>query len=85
MTTKEQLHQLIDQLPASEWHAAERYLEYLRDACDPALRALLDIPEDDEPESPEEATAVAAAKARAAAGLPGIPHDEVRRRVLGLP
>ena len=46
MTLKEKLHRLVDELPEAECHAAERYLEYLRDqgdllmhpACISALR-----------------------------------------------
>jgi hypothetical protein len=55
MTTKERLHRLIDELPESELHAALRFLEYLRDLDeDPLLLALMQAPEDDEPDTPEE-------------------------------
>ena len=54
MTTKERLHELINQLPEGEIEAARRYLEYLRDVGDPVLGALLEAPEDDEPEGEEE-------------------------------
>lgn len=58
-STKEQLHRLVDALPESELHAARRFLEYLRNMrSDPVLRALMEAPEDDEPETPEEAAAV---------------------------
>lgn len=54
-TTREGLHRLIDELPEGEWHAAARYLAYLRDVgSDPFLRALMAAPEDDEPTTPEE-------------------------------
>jgi len=54
MTGKARLHQLVDELPESELHAAERFLEYLRDAGDPFLQALAAAPPDDEPTTPEE-------------------------------
>lgn len=58
-STKEQLHRLVDELPQSELHAARRFLEYLRNMrSDPVLRALMEAPEDDEPETPEERAAV---------------------------
>ncbi len=34
-TVKKVLHELVESLPQSETHAARRYLEYLRDQCDP--------------------------------------------------
>lgn len=82
---KEKLHRLIDDLPASELPAAERFLEYLRDRPgDPVLRALREAPEDDEPETPEEASAVQEAREDVAAGRL-IPHEEARRRLLEAP
>lgn len=83
MSTKERLHNLIDELPERELHAAERFLEYLRDAgYDPFLRAVAKAPQDDELETPEEAEAVREAKDEIAARQV-LPHDEVRRRLLG--
>ena len=54
MTIKDELHRLVDELPAKELHGAKRYLEYLRNMSDPVLTALLEAPEDDEPTTPEE-------------------------------
>ena len=54
MTTREELHRLVDELPESERHAARRFLEYLRNLGDPVLRSLMEAPEDDESTSPEE-------------------------------
>ena len=52
---KRNLHQLVDELPENELHAAERFLEYLRDVGnDPVYTALIEAPEDDEPTTPEE-------------------------------
>ena len=54
MTIKDELHRLVDELPARELHGAKRYLEYLRNMGDPVLRSLMEAPEDDEPTTPEE-------------------------------
>jgi hypothetical protein len=62
MTVQERLHQLVDELPESELHVAERFLAYLRDVGgDPFLRALALAPEDDEPTTAEEDAAAAEA------------------------
>ena len=53
-TTRDALHRLVDELPKRELSAAWRYLEYLRNMGDPVLRAFLEAPEDDEPETEEE-------------------------------
>jgi predicted transcriptional regulator len=45
--TRTDLYRLIDELPEAELHAAARFLEYLRDAGDPLLRALHAAPEDE--------------------------------------
>ena len=61
MTTKETLHKLLDLLPESEWEEVHRVLEKHLAKHDPVLRAFLNAPEDDEPESEEERAAVAEA------------------------
>ena len=78
MTIKEELHRLVDELPESESHAAKRYLEYLCNMGDPVLRAMLEAPEDDEPETEEERAAVAEAYEDLAAGRI-VPLEEVKR------
>lgn len=83
MTTREHLHQLIDELPDGGLDEARRYLEALREADgDPVLARLLLAPEDDEEETPEEAAAVAEACEDVRAGRL-IPQEEARRRLLG--
>ena len=62
---------------------AERTLEVLCQEDDPVLRGLEEAPEDNEPETDEERVAAEAAKMRLAASSLGVPHEEVRRRVLG--
>ncbi|MGH9428123.1 MAG: hypothetical protein ACRD2L_17710 [Terriglobia bacterium] len=82
---KEELHRLVDALPASELSAARRLLEYLRDrGTDPLLRTLLEAQEDDEPETVEEKAAVKEAYAGIGAGRV-VPHKEARKRLLGKP
>jgi hypothetical protein len=62
MTKRGTLHRLIDELPESELATAETYLHYLRATADPVLRALLEAPLDDEPETDEERHAVQEAR-----------------------
>jgi hypothetical protein len=46
MTPKEELHQLVEELPEEEWRAALRYLEFLRDrGSDPVVAALEGAPD----------------------------------------
>lgn len=82
-TTKDDLRRLVDQLPESEFHAARRYLEYLRSMGAPLLRALQEAPEDDEPTSPEEDAAAEAAWQEYLRGE-GIPLDQVKRELSAL-
>jgi hypothetical protein len=82
MTTKETLHKLVDHLPESEWESERRALEEHLAKHDPVLRAFLNAPEDDEPESEEKRAAVEEAYEALKAGRV-IPWDEVKRE-LGL-
>jgi hypothetical protein len=68
MTSKSKLHRLVDELPDAEVGAAERFLQYLRSLGDPVLKALLEAPESDRPETPEEAAAVKEGREAYAAG-----------------
>ncbi|HZR98029.1 MAG TPA: hypothetical protein VFE37_04940 [Chloroflexota bacterium] len=52
MMTRDALYHLIDELPDDAMDAAAEYLAALRD--DPLLRALLNAPWDDEPETEAE-------------------------------
>ena len=59
MTTKEQLRELVDQVPESELATAELLLAALWDiAQDPVYRALQDAREDDEPTTEEDIMAI---------------------------
>ncbi|HEX4837767.1 MAG TPA: hypothetical protein VFV03_04495 [Solirubrobacteraceae bacterium] len=81
MTVKEQLQQAVDAMTEEEAHVA---LRTLADASgDPVAWMLAHAPLDDEPETKEERNAVAEAKRERAAGVPGIPLEQVKRE-LGL-
>lgn len=79
-TDRETLHRLVEELPDGDLHAAKRFLAYLRDMGDPVLRAFLEAPEDDEPETEEERLAVEQAKEEIRQGK-GIPWEEVKREL----
>lgn len=82
MLAREELHDLIDELPDKELAAVRSYLRYLAAvARDPVLRALVNAPIDDESETEEERRAVEEAKQDLRAGRV-ISHEEVRRRLL---
>lgn len=82
MTTKETLHKLVDRLPEDEWEAVHQILEERLAKHDPVLRAFLNAPEDDEPETEEEKAAVAEAYEELKAGE-GLSHEDVKKRLLG--
>ncbi len=80
MTTRETLHKMLDLLPESEWEQVYRVLEQRLAKHDPVLRAFLNAPEDDEPETEEERAAVEEAYKDLKAGRV-IPWDEVKREL----
>jgi hypothetical protein len=80
MTTKQDLHRLIDELPESAVAEAARLLAALRAEEDPVLRAFLEAPEDDEPETEEERAAVEEARAEIVRGEV-VPWEEVEARL----
>lgn len=87
MTTKERLHQLIEELPYSDLATAARLLEALRDTAvedEPQQEWSIDAAPEEEP-TPEELTAIQEAKARIASGSRLIPHAEARRLLLEEP
>lgn len=82
MTDRERLHELVEDLPESEVHAALRFVEYLRySEDDPVLKALQDAPPDDEPLTEEDVTALEEAWEDVRQGRL-ISHEEIRRQVL---
>jgi hypothetical protein len=78
MTTKERLHQVVDELSDEEAEAMLRRIESLRN--DPFVRYLDAAPIDDESVTDEEGAAVAEVEADRAAGVPTIPYDEIKRK-----
>ena len=73
---KQQLHQLVENLPLAQVPAALRYLNYL--SADPMLLSLLNAPADDEPYTDEQRRTDAEAEASIARGE-GMSHEEVLR------
>lgn len=55
---KDRLHRLVDDLPAGEHLAAERYLQFLSGHGHPFVRTLSSAPEADEPLSKQERAAL---------------------------
>ena len=82
MTTKDELHELVDWLPEGLWEKAHKSLLRELKKADPVAYALYTAPEDDEEETEEERAAVAEAYADVAAGR--VISDEELARELGL-
>lgn len=83
MTTREEVHQLVQNLPESELQAARRFLEFLRTAGDDALlRALREAPTDDEPTTPEEDAGAEDAWREYQQGK-ALPWEKVRKELPG--
>ena len=78
MTTKERLHQVVDELSDEEAEAMLRRIQVLR--TDPLVRFLDSAPIDDEAVTAEEGAAVDEVEADRAAGAPTIPFDEIKRK-----
>lgn len=76
MTTKEQLHKLVDELSETEADDALRYIATRHQ--DPLVRRLDVAPLEDEEISAEEEAAVQEAREEIAAGAPLIPLEQVR-------
>jgi hypothetical protein len=75
MTSREDLHDLIDRMPEHALAAIGRYLS----AVEAGMPA--DVAEDDEPLSPEEAAMLAASRAERARGEPTVSHQDLGARV----
>ncbi len=82
MTTKQEVHRLLDQLPKDDLGTAKLFLEFLRYKNDPVLKAFLTAPEDDEPVTKEEQAALDEAYEDVRAGRM-VSHKEAKRRLLG--
>jgi hypothetical protein len=73
---KQELHQLIDQLPTEQITAALRYMQYL--CTDPVLLSLLNAPPDNEAYTEGQRERDAEAEASIARG-DGVSHEEILR------
>ena len=84
MTTKERIHQLVEDLPESELETAKRVLEALSalSLSNPVVEALANAPVDDESVSDEEAQSIEEGERDIEAGQV-VSVDQVRTR-LGL-
>ena len=84
MTTKERIHQLVEDLPESELETAKRVLEALSalSSSNPVVEALGNAPVDDESVPDEEAQAIEEGERDIEAGQV-VSVDQVRTR-LGL-
>ena len=74
--SREPLYDLIDRIPEEELPAAKRFLEYL--LVNPAYRAALTAPPDDEPVTEADAAAIARARTEVRLGKV-VSHDEILR------
>ncbi len=79
MTTKERLHELVDELSEDEAAATLEYAASRHE--DPVIAAFRDAPEDDEPWTEEDEAAMAEVEADRAAGVPTIPLEEIEREL----
>ncbi len=83
MVAREELHELIEDLPENTLPAARSYLRYLAErGSDPVLQAFVEAPIDDEGETTAEREAMDEARQDLAAGRV-VSHEEVRRKLLG--
>lgn len=76
MTTKERLHELVDELSEPEAKRALKLVE--KEHEDPVIAAFRDAPEDDEPWTEEDEAAAAEGRADIAAGRT-VSMEEIKR------
>jgi hypothetical protein len=74
--SRDTLHDLVDRIPEEEFPAAQRFLEYL--VVNPAWRAALSAPPDDEPVTDADVAAIARARDEVRAGKV-TSHEEILR------
>ena len=78
MTTRADLHAMIDELPEGRLEDVRAAVEA---AISPVEEALASAPDDDEPESAAERAAVEEARDSLARGERGMPLGEIRREL----
>jgi len=79
-TLRDEVHELVDQLPDGELNAARRFVDYLRHHGDPFLKKLMEAPS--EPATDEERAAIEEGRRAVAAG--DVVSDEELREKLGV-
>jgi putative heme degradation protein len=79
---RDELRQLVDQLPDRDLYAAKRFLAYLRNTKDPMMQKLVEAPYDDEPLTEKDKAALAEGWEALARG--DVYSDEEVRHQLGL-
>jgi len=80
MTTKQDLHKLVDNLPDSALSEAGRLLASLCHDNDPVWKAAMEAPEDDEPLTDEDIKAIEEAREDIKHGRT-ISNEELRREL----
>jgi predicted transcriptional regulator len=80
MTTREQAHKLLDELPESEIEPVLEFIASRREDEDPVIAAFRDAPQDDEPWTDEDEAAAAEGRADIAAGRT-VSLDEAMREL----
>ncbi len=58
MTTKDDIHRVVEQLPSAQFDAAIQYLRYLRDFSDPVMKSTAEDTEYDDDLSLEDIAAI---------------------------
>ena len=75
---RQNLKELIDDLPDRDLYAVKRYIQFLNYVDDPVAMSMAEVPPDDEALTDEEIAAIAEGKADIKAGRL-ISHEEVVR------
>jgi predicted transcriptional regulator len=80
MTTREQAHKLLYELPESEIEPVLEFIASRREADDPVIATFRDAPQDDEPWTDEDEAAATEGRADIAAGRT-VSLDEAMREL----
>ena len=75
---RQNLKELIDDLPDRDLYAVKRYIQFLNYVDDPVAMSMAEAPLDDEPLTDEEIAAIAEGKADVKAGRL-VSHEEIMR------
>ncbi len=81
-TMRQELREIVDELPDEELLGVWSYLRYLMATKDPVVKSLLEAPLDDEPLTPEDEAAIEEGRRAAAEG--NLISNEEMKRQLGI-